>query len=110
MVFGWLTGRGRERAAAAPVSEAVLAERLLDAVITSLPDAAIILDRETRVIACNAAARTVAPALAPGAPASLALRAPEVVEAVREVASSNEPRDVEFSQRVPVERWFAVHI
>ena len=62
--------------------------QLLDALIASLPDAAIVLDREARVVAFNAAARVIAPALARGAAASLALRVPEVVEAVREVAAS----------------------
>ncbi|TMJ03391.1 MAG: two-component sensor histidine kinase [Alphaproteobacteria bacterium] len=110
MVFDWLTGRGTERAAAAPASEAGDTEQLLDAVIASLPDAAIVLDRESRVVAFNAAARTIAPALARGAPASLALRVPEVVEAVREAAAGNEPRTAEFAQRVPVDRWFMAHI
>jgi len=110
MVFGWLTGPGRERAAAPVVSEGSASEQLLDAVVAGLPDAAIVLDRESRVLAFNAAARTIAPALARGALASLALRVPEVVEAVREVAAGNQPRSVEFSQRVPVERWFMAHV
>ena len=110
MVFGWLTGRGRERAAAAPASEAGPADRLLEAIVASMPDAAIVLDRDSRVVAFNAAARTIAPALVRGALASLALRVPEVVEAVREVAAGNEPRSVEFSQRVPVDRWFMAHV
>jgi len=110
MVFGWLTGRGRERAAAAPASEASPADRLLEAIVASMPDAAIVLDRDSRVVAFNAAARTIAPALVRGALASLALRVPEVVEAVREVAAGNEPRSVEFSQRVPVDRWFMAHV
>src|SRR5207302_8180827 len=109
MVFGWSTGR-RKNEAAVPVSEVGLAEQLLDAVIAGLPDAALVLDRETRVLAFNAAARGIAPALARGESASLALRVPEVVEAVRAVAAGNEPRSVEFSQRVPVDRWFAAHI
>src|SRR5438876_5725189 len=110
MVFGWLTGRRSEREAAAPVSEEDFGEQLLDAVIAGLPDAAIVLDRETRVIASNAAARAIAPALARGAPASLALRVPEIVEAVRAVAAGNDARSVEFSQRVPVDRWLTAHI
>ena len=56
--------------------------QLLDAVIASLPDAAIVLDRDGRVVAFNAAARVIAPALARSAPASLALRAPERIEAL----------------------------
>jgi len=38
------------------------------------------------------------------------LRVPEVVEAVRDVAATREPRSVEFSQRVPIDRWFAAHV
>ena len=110
MVFGWLTGRGRKGGTPAAASEAAGTEQLLDALVASLPDAAIALDRETRVVAFNAAARTVAPALARGAPASLALRVPDVVEAVRAIAAGSEPRSVEFSQRVPVDRWFMAHV
>jgi two-component system, OmpR family, phosphate regulon sensor histidine kinase PhoR len=84
--------------------------QLLDALIASLPDAAIVLDREGRVVAFNAQARLIAPALARGEPASLALRVPEVVEAVREVAAGNGARSVEFAQRVPVDRWFMAHV
>jgi len=85
-------------------------EQLLGAVIASMPDAAIVLDRYGRVITFNAAARAIAPALARGAPASLALRVPEVVEAMRDARASNEPRSAEFSQRVPVDRWFLAHV
>src|SRR5687768_9247736 len=86
---------GEARVEGAPGSDA----QLLDVLIGSLPDAAIVLDREGRVVAFNPQARVIASALARGAPASLALRAPEVVEAVREVAATGAPRSVEFSQR-----------
>ena len=111
MVFGWLTGssRGRE-AVPAECESAAGAAQLLDALIASLPDAAIVLDRETRVIAFNPAARGIAPALAQGAAASLALRVPEIVEAIRDVAAGGEPRSVESYQRVPIDRWFMVHV
>ena len=109
-LFGWLNGTRASADAALSGAEAADAQQLLDAMIASLPDAAIVLDRDTRVIAFNAAARVIAPALARGAAASLALRVPEVVEAVRDVAASREPRTVEFSQRVPIDRWFAAHV
>jgi two-component system phosphate regulon sensor histidine kinase PhoR len=111
MVFGWLTGGSREREAVSAESESAAgAAQLLDAMIASLPDAAILLDRETRVIAFNQAARVVAPALARGAAASLALRVPEIVEAIRDVAAGGQPRSVESYQRVPIDRWFMVHV
>jgi two-component system, OmpR family, phosphate regulon sensor histidine kinase PhoR len=85
-------------------------EQLIDAVIGGLPDAAIVLGREARVIAFNTAARKIAPALTRGEPASLALRVPEIVEAVREVAGGGPGRSVEYYQRVPIDRWFKVHV
>ena len=110
MVFGWLFGR-RDGAVGAPAAaDAGDDEAVLDAVVSGMPDAAIVLDREGRVISFNNAARMIAPALARGAPASLALRVPEVVEAVRDAATGKGPRSVEFAQRVPVDRWFKVHI
>jgi two-component system phosphate regulon sensor histidine kinase PhoR len=111
MVFGWLFGRrGGVPDVPATAGGVPPEEALLDAVVAGMPDAAIVLDREGRVISFNNAARMIAPALARGAPASLALRVPEVVEAVREVASTNAPRSVAFAQRVPVDRWFRVHV
>jgi len=110
MVFGWLFGR-RGGALDAPAAvDAGDDAALLDAVVSGMPDAAIVLDREGRVISFNNAARMIAPALARGAPASLALRVPEVVEAVRDAATGKGPRSVEFAQRVPVDRWFKVHV
>jgi two-component system phosphate regulon sensor histidine kinase PhoR len=85
-------------------------EQLIDAVIAGLPDAAIVLGREARVVAFNKEARKIAPALTRGEPVSLALRVPEIVEAVREVAAGGAPRGVEYYQRVPIDRWFKVHV
>jgi two-component system phosphate regulon sensor histidine kinase PhoR len=110
-LLGWLNGQ-RAGADTAQLADAAPpgGPHFLDDLIASLPDAAIVLDRETRVLSFNAAARVIAPALARGAAASLALRVPEVVEAVREVAASQQPRSVEFSQRVPIDRWFMAHV
>jgi two-component system phosphate regulon sensor histidine kinase PhoR len=109
-LFGWLNGTRAGADLTLADETPAGAHELLDDMIASLPDAAIVLDRDTRVIAFNAAARIIAPALTRGAAASLALRVPEVVEAVRDVAASREPRSVEFSQRVPIDRWFAAHV
>jgi two-component system phosphate regulon sensor histidine kinase PhoR len=109
-LFGWLEGAGARRDTAARAEVPAGDQQLLDDMIASLPDAAIVLDRDTRVIAFNSAARVIAPALARGAAASLVLRVPEVVEVVRDVAATREPRSVEFSQRVPIDRWFAAHV
>ncbi|MEA2877212.1 MAG: two-component system, OmpR family, phosphate regulon sensor histidine kinase PhoR [Hyphomicrobiales bacterium] len=110
-LFGRLIGRSGAVGDAAQSADAPTPHaQLLDSVVASLPDAAIVLDRGGRVMTFNAAARTIAPALTRGAQASLALRVPEVVEAVRVVVATNEPRSVEFAQRVPVDRWFMAHV
>jgi two-component system phosphate regulon sensor histidine kinase PhoR len=105
-LFGRLAAGDATQANGAPTPQA----QLLDSVVASLPDAAMVLDRGGRVLTFNNAARGIAPALTRGAQASLALRVPEVVEAVRAVVATSEPRSVEFAQRVPVDRRFMAHI
>jgi two-component system, OmpR family, phosphate regulon sensor histidine kinase PhoR len=100
---------GRE-AAPAQAGNPAGAERAVAAVIASLPDAVVVLDAETRIVAFNAPAQAIAPALAHGAMASLALRVPEIVEAIRTVGARRAPMRVEYSERVPVDRWYAVHV
>jgi two-component system phosphate regulon sensor histidine kinase PhoR len=110
-VFGRFFRRGGASAEAAAQDTAFSAEvAVLHAVVESMPDAAIVLDRDGRVVTFNAAARVIAPALTQGSLASLALRVPEVVEAVRAVAAGAASRSVEFSQRVPLDRWFTAHV
>jgi two-component system phosphate regulon sensor histidine kinase PhoR len=83
---------------------------LLEAVVASLLDPTIVLDREGRVIGANAGAATMVPALRRGEPVSLALRVPEVVEAIRRVGSGAGPQRVEFAERVPVERRYLAYV
>jgi two-component system, OmpR family, phosphate regulon sensor histidine kinase PhoR len=111
-IFGrFLRRRGGANDASAVQDSMPSAETaLLHAVIESMPDAAIVLDRDSRVVTFNAAAGVIAPALTRGALASLAVRVPEVVEAVRAVVAGAPLRSVEFSQRVPVDRWFTAHV
>ena len=78
--------------------------------IAALPDPAVLLDRDGRVLAMNALASAMAPALRRGEPASLALRLPEVVEAIRRAALEGKAERVEFSERAPSERWFELYV
>ncbi len=109
---GWLGWRSREPGqspAGAPSGEpAPAADGLaaVGAVVASLPDPVILLDRDGRVMDFNAGAAAVAPALRRGDPASIVLRMPELVEAMREVYGTGTPRRIEFSERVPTERHF----
>jgi two-component system, OmpR family, phosphate regulon sensor histidine kinase PhoR len=91
-------------------SEMLLAPATIESLIGGLPDPVIALDREGLVVAFNARARALAPALRSGEPASFALRMPEVVEAIRQATATGEAQRIEFSERVPVDRWFEAHV
>jgi two-component system phosphate regulon sensor histidine kinase PhoR len=101
------TGRGLpiyDRTAAHP--QALLIESL----IGGLPGPAIVLDRDGRVIAFNAAASAIAPSLRRGEPALITLRMPELVDAIRRATASRTPQRVEFFERVPLDRWFEAFV
>jgi two-component system phosphate regulon sensor histidine kinase PhoR len=87
-----------------PVSER--AGDSLAAVVAGLPDPVIALDRNGRVLALNERARSLAPALRQGEPVSLALRMPELIEAIGRAYARGEEQRVEYSERVPLDRWF----
>lgn len=77
----------------------------LQDLIAALPDATIVLAPDGRVVSFNARASTMAPALRRGDPVSIALRVPEVVEAIRRAVVGNKAERVEFAERVPAGRW-----
>src|SRR5581483_5992435 len=112
----WLALLGRTEAASmsvAPAVNRVLAEPqmlLMEQLIGGLHVAAIVLDREGRVIAFNEAATGIAPALRRGEPALIALRMPELVDAIRRASRRREPQRVEFFERVPLDRWFEAFV
>ncbi len=80
------------------------------AVVAGMSDPAVLLDRAGRVLHFNAAAAQLAPGLRPREPALIALRAPEIVAALREAIASASPRSVTFVDRAPVERWLELTI
>ena len=94
-------------AASAPPGAAP-ATPLVEAVLAGLPDPVIALDRNGEVLASNARASAIAPALRRGEPVSLALRTPEVIEAIRRANATGGTQRVEFFERVPVDRWYEV--
>jgi len=98
---------GKEGAQVSPVLAA--SERGADplsAMVAGLPDPVIALDRDGRVIALNEPARALAPALRQGEPVTLALRMPELTEAIDRACTRGEQQRVEYSERVPLDRWF----
>ena len=99
-------GRGHKEALRAP--PAMVPERAddpLEAVIAGMPDPVIALDRNGRVLTLNERARLLAPALRQGEPVSLVLRMPEVIDAIGRAYASGQEQRVQYSERVPVDRW-----
>ncbi len=103
-----LTMRAGEEAGSLtrPVAVAERAGEPLEAVIAGLPDPVIALDRNGRVLTLNERARSLAPALRQGEPVSLALRMPELIQAIGRAYASGEEQRVEYSERVPLDRSF----
>src|SRR5271157_4753924 len=101
MRVGQETGR-----LARPVAVSERSGDPLEAVVAGLPDPAIALDRNGRVLALNERARSLAPALRRGELVSLALRMPELNEAIGRAYARGEEQRIEYSERVPRDRWF----
>jgi two-component system phosphate regulon sensor histidine kinase PhoR len=78
--------------------------------IEALPDAAYLLDRRGSVLAGNTRAAALHGPLRRGELASLRIRTPEVVEAIRLTSADGTPRRVEYSIRVPTERRLEAHV
>jgi two-component system phosphate regulon sensor histidine kinase PhoR len=83
---------------------------LIESLIGGLPQPAVVLDREGRVLAFNEPAAGIAPALRRGEPALIMLRMPELVDAIRRATKRREPQRVEFFERVPLDRWFEAFV
>jgi two-component system, OmpR family, phosphate regulon sensor histidine kinase PhoR len=98
---------GKERGQPAlPLAVSERVDDPLRAVIAGLPDPVIALGGDGRVLAFNERARALAPALRRGEPVSLALRMPELIEAIGRAYARGEQQRVEYSERVPLDRWF----
>ena len=106
---------GRLRSAVLPLGPASADARVqpageLQSLVDALPDAAMAIDARESVLAFNAAAQALAPALRIGGALSTAWRAPPLLDAVRAAAGTGSPQRVELLEQVPVERWFEAHI
>jgi len=83
-----------------------IADPLIQAVLSAVPDPVVAVDHRGDVVALNARATAIAPALRPGESVSLGLRVPEVLDAIRNARASGTSQRGEFFQRVPLERWY----
>ena len=88
----------------------LLADRMVDAIIAGLSDPAFALAPDSQVVAFNASAQQIVPGISRGEPISFALRAPDVLEAIRNSGASRQMQRVEFFERVPTDRWWEATI
>jgi two-component system, OmpR family, phosphate regulon sensor histidine kinase PhoR len=94
------------RGAAQPLAVSERVSDPLRAIVSGLPDPVIAIDGEGLVLAFNEPARALGPALRQGEPVSLALRTPELIEAVGRAFAQGEAQRIQYSERVPLDRWF----
>ena len=83
-----------------------IGDPLIEAVLAAVPDPVVALDHRGDVVALNARAAVIAPALRAGESVSLGLRVPEVLEAIRHARARGTSQRAEFFQRVPFDRWY----
>ena len=82
----------------------------VSAIVSGMPDPAVLLDRAGRVVHLNAAAAQLAPALRKNELAQFALRSPEIITALREAIATTEARRATYLDHVPVDRWMELII
>ncbi|VFU10984.1 ATP-binding protein [Methylocella tundrae] len=89
-----------------PARDRLMAARLIDA----LPEGVIVIDASDRVVAVNAPALALFPALRPDLLLARGLRAPDVLDAVMRARASGRPERATWLDRVPVERFFELNV
>ena len=80
------------------------------AFIEALPDCMIVVHGDARVVAANSPAKAMLPALRIDGALALALRDPDILDAIRRVNGSGRSETVPWRDRVPVERSFDVSV
>ena len=78
--------------------------------LEALRDPAAVIDAATRVVAANAAWRALLPAARLEQPLALALRAPDVLDAIARVQQGGAAETVAWSERRPFIHYHEVHI
>jgi two-component system phosphate regulon sensor histidine kinase PhoR len=114
LVMAGLVVRRRPRMPAPLDSELVarraarLTDLTIEGLVSALPMPTLLLDPKLVVRSHNAMAVALLPGLKRGEPLTLSLRAPEVMEVVRRVLTTNAPQEIDYAERVPVSRWYRV--
>jgi two-component system phosphate regulon sensor histidine kinase PhoR len=82
----------------------------LDAVLRAVPEAALVVGGDYRIVAANPAAAALLPFLRSGDLLVRGLRSPDILDAIRRVFAGHKPEKVQWLERVPMERLFDVYI
>jgi two-component system, OmpR family, phosphate regulon sensor histidine kinase PhoR len=82
----------------------------LVAVIDAIGLPVALLDGEGVVLAASSSMHKVVTPIVPGKPLSFALRDPDLIASIADVASGGRDHIIEMAERVPVERLFRVHL
>ncbi len=83
---------------------------LVSALIEAMPEAVLVVTGEARLLGANRLAGQLLPALRVGGALALALRDPDILDAIRRVCASGQMDTVVWRDRVPVERSFDVTV
>jgi len=102
--------RRRPGQALQPRPGAAAKSTMAEAVLEQIPDPVILVDPRAVILRANKAAHLLLPGLKVGQPLSLALRSPDVLDGIGEVLKTGAPSRIEYSERVPTERTFEVHV
>jgi two-component system phosphate regulon sensor histidine kinase PhoR len=78
--------------------------------VDAMPEAVIVVGTADRILAVNAAARSLFPALRQDDLLVRSLRAPDLLDAVKRARLSGHEEQATWLERVPVERFFEVHV
>ncbi len=81
---------------------------LLGRLLVAIPQPVLAVGPDDRVVALNAPARALFPALNVGAPLARHLRSPDVLDAIAAARRGGAATEASWTERVPVERVFAV--
>ena len=79
-------------------------------ILSASPDPVIVVDPRVVVVSANDAARGIVPGLRAKQPLSFALRAPEVLQAIRRTFATGVTMSIEYVARTPAEPVYEVHL
>jgi two-component system phosphate regulon sensor histidine kinase PhoR len=83
---------------------------LVEALLRAVPEAALVVGADQRIVAANPAAAVLLPSLRVGDLLVRGLRSPDILDAMTRVFAARKPQKVQWLERVPVERVFDVYI